>query len=297
MPQCVTRAITPGKAAIVAELTEAGTSRYVQLKDWRVHYNEAGEGHPLILLHGSGAGASGWVNFRHNIPGLAEHFKVYAIDGPGWGKSEAVTWEGLDHVEMVKQFMDELGIEKAALVGNSMGGVTSLGFVTKYPERVSHLITMGSGSSRTPKLFIPGGGLSEGLKVLFDCYFDNSIENQRRLCSIMTFNLGDKLEPFAIERLESAALNPEHLTNMVAGLPHGSPVPKWFSIDDLLNVKTPSLLIHGRDDRVVHYENSLLLLAYLQNSRLVLFNQCGHWAMIEYPEEFNRLVIDFVKNN
>ena len=56
----------------------------------------------------------------------------------------------------------------------------------------------------------------------------------------------------------------------------------------------PTLLIHGRDDRVLHFETSLWLCAQIRNSRLVLLNQCGHWAMIEHADEFNRLVVDFL---
>ena len=77
----------------------------------------------------------------------------------------------------------------------------------------------------------------------------------------------------------------------------GGPVSRWASLDVLAQSSVPTLLIHGRDDRVVHYENSLMLNAYIPNSRLVLFNRCGHWAMIEHADEFNRLVIDFVRNN
>ena len=68
-------------------------------------------------------------------------------------------------------------------------------------------------------------------------------------------------------------------------------------MEELLSVTAPALLIHGRDDRVMSYEHSLLLLAHLPNSRLVLFNRCGHWAQIEHADEFNRLVIDFLDNN
>jgi len=281
----------------MSELTFEGTSRTVQTDGWKIHYNEAGEGHPLLLLHGSGAGASGWGNFRQNIDVLAENFHVYAIDQPGWGGSEAVTWDRLDHVEAHIQFMDALGIEKAAVVGNSMGGITALGMVTKYPDRVSHVITMGSGSSRAPKLFSPGDGPTEGLKILFKCYREPTIESMTQLCDVMMFNAGDNIDALAQERYESANKHPEHLANLLAGMPHGSPVPKWFSMDDLLTCQTPTLLIHGRDDRVVPYEHSLILLSYIPNSRLVLLNRCGHWAMIEHPAEFNRLVIDFVENN
>jgi 2-hydroxy-6-oxonona-2,4-dienedioate hydrolase len=68
-------------------------------------------------------------------------------------------------------------------------------------------------------------------------------------------------------------------------------------LEDLTQVQIPTLLIHGRDDRVVSFENSLLLLSHIPNSRLVLLNRCGHWAQVEHADEFNRLVTDFIDNN
>lgn len=277
-------------------LTKASTSRTVEVPQGTLHYQEAGSGHPLILMHGSGAGATGWVNFSNNIEALAEHFHVYAVDAPGWGGSHTTTFEEWDHVGEHIAFMDALGIEKAALVGNSMGGVTAIHLTTEHPDRVSHLITMGSGSSRAPKLFSPGDGPSEGLKVLQLCYREPTFENMKKLCQMMMFDPGDGVDALAQERLDSALENPQHLTNFLDGLSKGGPIASWFDMNDLLKMQTPTLLIHGRDDRVVPYEHSLLLLAHIPRSRLSLFNRCGHWAMIEYPDAFNRLVIDFIEN-
>ncbi|WP_345151032.1 alpha/beta fold hydrolase, partial [Arthrobacter ginkgonis] len=99
-----------------AEITRESTSRTVRTRDWSIHYQEAGSGHPLILIHGSGPGASGWSNFSPNIGPLAERFRVLAIDVPGWGDSDSATPEQADSVGALVQFMDELGIERAALV-------------------------------------------------------------------------------------------------------------------------------------------------------------------------------------
>ena len=110
----------------MAELTKASTSRTVETARGTIHYQEAGEGYPLILMHGSGAGATGWVNFSNNIAELAEQFHVYAVDCEGWGDTYTTTFEQSDHVQMHIDFMDALGIEKAALVGNSMGGITAI---------------------------------------------------------------------------------------------------------------------------------------------------------------------------
>lgn len=278
------------------QITQDSISRDIQTKDWQLRYYEAGEGLPVIMLHGSGPGATGWSNFSGNIGALADHFHVYAVDMPGWGESDAVTIDQLDHVDAVIQFMDAVGIEKAAFIGNSMGGQTSLRLATEYPDRISHLITMGPPVGKFPTLFGAGDGPSEGLKVLIKAYQDASPENMQRLVEIMCFDKARFATPELCKARSDAALaRPEHLKNYVAGLPHGAPLPKWVDITKLRDIKVPSMFIHGRDDRVVSYETSLLLTANVPNSRLVLINQCGHWAMIEHADEFNSLVIQFLK--
>ena len=276
-------------------LTQAQTSRTVKTRDWQLHYHEAGGGHPVILLHGSGPGATGWSNFSGNLDALAQRFHVYAVDMPGWGQSDPATVEQLDHVDAAIQFMDALGIERAAFIGNSMGGQTSLRLATEHPERITHLVTMGPPVGRIPTLFGAGDGPSEGLKVLIQAYRDPSPEHMRRLVEIMVYDKARFATPALCQaRSDAALLRPEHLRNYVAGLPAGAPLPKWVKPELLPAIKTPTLLIHGRDDRVVSFETSLYLLANIPDSRLVLLNRCGHWAMIEHPDEFNRLVGDFI---
>ena len=279
-------------------LSQADSSRSIQTKDWQLHYHEAGQGQPIILLHGSGPGATGWSNFSGNIEALAQRFHVYAVDMPGWGLSEAATVEQLDHVEAAIQFMDALGIDKAAFVGNSMGGQTALRLATEHPDRISHLVTMGSPVGLIPTLFGAGDGPSEGLKVLIQAYKDPSPQNMRQLVEIMVYDKARFATPELCQaRSDAAKARPEHLQNYVAGLPKGTPLPKWVAPEKLPAIRVPTLLIHGRDDRVVSFENSLYLLARIPDSRLVLLNRCGHWAMIEHPDEFNRLVADFVANH
>ena len=278
-------------------LTQADAARTVQTRDWKIRYYEAGAGHPVILLHGSGPGSTGWTNFSGSIESLAAHFHVYAVDMPGWGESDPVTIDTIDHVAAALQFMDALGIIKAAFVGNSMGGQTSLRLAAQHPDRVSHLITMGPPVNLAPRLYSPGDGPSEGLKALITAYQDPSQENMRRLTEIMVFDKARFATPeLSKARSEAARAHPDHLANYVAGLPR-MPIPVWATPADLAAITAPSLFIHGRDDRVVSFEHSLLLVASVRDSRMVLLNRCGHWAMIEHTAEFNRLVTDFVRNN
>ncbi|MER2135017.1 MAG: alpha/beta hydrolase [Arthrobacter sp.] len=273
------------------DLNQEDISRFVQAKNWKIHYYEAGEGHPLLMLHGSGPGATGWSNFGPNMRELATKYRCIAADMPGWGRSDAVTADERDHVEAAVQLLDALGIEKAAFIGNSMGGMTSIRFAMEHPDRISHLITMGSGGGSS--IFAPAGR-SEGIKVLQAAYHDPSPAGMRRLVNIMTFDPEFATDALVNQRSEAAMSRPDHLQNFIDGIPAGR---RTMDLSPLAESTVPALLIHGRDDRVVHFENSLSLVAKIPNSRLVLLNRCGHWAQVEHPEEFNRLVDDFVSNN
>lgn len=118
-----------------------------------------------------------------------------------------------------------------------------------------------------------------------------------KLIEIMVHNKQFATPELLATRTGAALARPDHLENYLAGLPKGAPIPNWVRLENLPGVDIPTLLIHGRDDRVVPFEHSLMLLALIPNLRLVIFNHCWHWAMIEHPDEFNRLVIDFIANN
>jgi 2-hydroxy-6-oxonona-2,4-dienedioate hydrolase len=276
-------------------ITEESTSRYVQTKKWRMHYNEIGEGPPLILLHGSGPGATGWSNFSQNMPALGQHFRVLAVDMIGWGGSDPVPFDERDNTEALNLFVDALGLERAAFVGNSLGAMISLRMAVHHPDKVSHVITMGSGSGGI-KYFAPGDGPSEGMKVLFAAYRDPSPESMRRLVEVMTYDSKFADGELAERRSESARKTQVHLDNFNAGAPRG-PGDIFTSDEELASIAAPTLLIHGRDDRVVGLEHSLKLVSVIPNSRAVILNRCGHWAQLEHAEEFNRLVTEFVSNN
>lgn len=283
-------------------VTQESAARDVTLPSGkRVRYYEAGEAGatPVVLLHGSGPGATGWSNFSGNIGAIAAAgFHVIAPDMPGWGDSDAVATRDMDHDRDLVELLDAVGWDRPALVGNSMGAHTAVRFATLHPERISHLVTMGASLGRGTTLFGPGDGASEGLKVLVAAYKDASPENMRALVEIMTYDKERFATPELTAARSAAALaRPDHLANYVEGLPLGAPIPIRVDRDKVAGITAPTLLIHGKDDRVLHYETSLWLLANIANSRLVLLNRCGHWAMIEHADEFNRLVIDFLANN
>lgn len=275
-----------------SQLTYESTSRMVATRRWNIHVNEAGTEHEdtIFLLHGSGPGATGWSNFSQNIPALAQHYRVIAVDMPGWGESDPVTWQERDHTTALHDLMDALEIDQATLVGNSMGGGTTLRFGYEHPERVHRLITMGS-SSGGPTINGPAG-LTEGLKVLQKGYRQPSFDTLKELVEVMTFNSAFATDELIQQRTDMVLAHPEHARNFIDGT--GKKAVVELDHNRLRDIDVPVLLFHGRDDRVVHFEHSLRLTSLIPNSRLHLINQCGHWLQTEHAEEFTDQVLHFL---
>jgi pimeloyl-ACP methyl ester carboxylesterase len=273
-------------------LTEEATSKYAQTSWIKVHYNEAGTGDPpIIFLHGSGPGATSWGNFARNVGPLSEHYRCLLVDQPGYGKTDTMVMtepRNTVNARAVKDLMDAIGVEKATLVGNSMGGATALTFAIDYPTRVEKLVLMGSGGAGTP-LFT--NFPTEGIKLLNAAFDDPTFESMRRLFDVMLYD-GSIVTDDAIRARHAALMaNTEHIESRKKSVN----VQRNISAD-LPKIEAPTLIIHGRNDRVVPFEGSLQLLSAIPNSTLHVFNQCGHWAQTEHADEFNRLVLDFLQH-
>lgn len=277
----------------MTEPTQANTSRHVKTANWSIHYNEAGSGFPLVLVHGGGPGASGWSNYNPNIPYLSQYFRVLAVDLPGWGQSQPVVYEQRDNSGALAEFLETLGIEKAAVVGNSMGGASVIRLAYERPDLVSHLITMGSPSG-TPGLF-EAGGLTEGVKVLERAYFEPSLETIRALTNIMTFDTSNVTDELIRQRLENTLAQKAHVDNWIGG--HGKGPMVRLNQEKIPTITAPALLMHGRDDRVTSFTHAIRLSGMIRNSRALIVNRCGHWLQLEHAAEFNAMVRRFVEDN
>lgn len=276
----------------MATLTEENTSKRIKTKNWDIHYHESGQGQPLVLVHGGGPGASGWSNFHPNIPYLSEHFHVFAIDLPGWGKSQAVNYDQRDNSGALAEFIETLGLGKVAIVGNSMGGSSCIRLAYERPELVSHLVTLGS-SSGTPGLF-DAAGLTEGVKALEAAYFNPGPETMRKFISTMAFDTRHVTDEFIAERVQLTTARMDHVAGWISG--HGKPMVR-IDQTKLADIKIPTLHVHGRDDRTVNFTAALHLSRQIANSRVLIVNRCGHWVQLEHSEEFNRSVTSFIKGH
>ncbi|MBJ27428.1 MAG: hypothetical protein CL776_01265 [Chloroflexi bacterium] len=280
-------------------LTEAATSKFVQTgavsNNIKVHYNEAGSGHPVIFLHGSGPGASSWSNFARNVGPFSEKYRAILMDQPGYNKTDVrVINEGETRSQVngnsVVGLMDALGIEKASLVGNSMGGATALNVAVDFPDRIEKLVLMGSGSGGGANIF--NQQPTEGSKVLNEVFDDPSVEGFRKLINIMLYDGSTVSDEILEQRYQSTVGNMAHVEARAKSSNASRDISSLLG-----NITAPTLIIHGFNDRVVPFENSLRLLAAITTSKLIAFQKCGHWAQFEHAGEFNRLVLDFLDND
>jgi len=274
----------------VQGITEASTSKFVQVGDLKIHYNEAGTGDPLIVLHGGGPGASGWGNFGRNIASLSEEFRVLLIDHPNFGKSDAVVIKEPPprfNARVIKDTMEALGINKAHIMGNSMGGGTTLRMAIDWPEKMDKMVVV-SPSGGGPSIFTPQP--SEHRKVIAEVLKNPTADGMRRLMNMVVY-AGMELSDEEIDIRLTAALQPDHLKGR-----QGSTVPAEEILDDLPNIKTETLIVWGRDDRAVPLDVSLRFLWGIPNSRLHVFSKCSHWPQFEHAAEFNNLVKDFLNS-
>lgn len=281
-------------------LTEASTSKFARIQegslDLQVHYNDAGSGETVFMLHGSGPGASGWSNFHRNVEAfVAAGYRVILLDSPGWNKSDPIVVNSGTRSELnaaaVKGLMDVLGIERAHLVGNSMGGVNAVAFALAYPQRLGKMVIMGGGGVG-PSLFVPMP--LEGIKLLFGLYVDPTMDNLKRMLDVFVFDPSQLTEELIQGRFANMMAHRDHLENFVASFRANPKQFPDYSVR-LPEIAAPTLVTWGRDDRFVPLDSGLRLIWGLQDAELHVFNRCGHWAQWEHADKFNRLVLDFLQ--
>ncbi len=269
------------------------TSRYLE-GECRLHYHEAGSGPTLILLHGSGPGVSGWSNFRGNFPVFAERFRTVVMDMPGFGRSDLPTLDrayprvAADHVA---RLLDGLGVDRAHLLGNSMGGYVALEFALAYPDRVERIVGMGPGGLAAN---IVGPEPSEGARRLGEFMMAPSKAAMAAWVDTMVANKAVVDDELIEERLANA-MAPGAMQSAIAIFAslgqHPEAVPMWARVR---GIKAPTLITWGRDDRMLPVEGALFGFRQMPNAELHLFSRCGHWAQVERKADFERLVIDFL---
>lgn len=259
-----------------------------------LHYYEAGEGEPVVMLHGGGPGASAWSNFGPNLPEFAKRYRTFLVDQPGFGRSDKpeITSQYFTFAaDALKKLLDELDVERVHIVGNSLGGGTAVRFALDHPDRAGRLVLMAPGGLNLG-VFAPDP--TEGVRRIFDFGAAPTRENLVAFLKTLVYNEKVITDELVDERFAAAA-DPAARKAMAS---MGASFARWPDEGALWReahrLRQRVLLVWGREDRVNPLDGALVALKVIPRAQLHVFGRCGHWAQLEKFAEFNRIAMDFV---
>ena len=252
------------------------------------NYLEAGEGEPVILIHGSGPGVTAYANWRLSIPVLAKKYRVLAPDIAGFGYTERKSDQVYDldfWVRHLTEWMDAVDAPNARFVGNSFGGALTLALAARHPDRVNRFVLMGAAG--VPFEMTPG------LAAVWN--YQPSLENMREIVKSFAYDTSFITDDLIKSRYE-ASIRPgyQESYSSIFGATRQDTIQALVTPEaDVRAINRRALVIHGRDDKIVPLSNSYQLHALIEKSDLHVFGQCGHWTQIEKKDQFVAQVMDF----
>lgn len=276
------------------ELTAESTSRFIQAGAVRLHYHEAGEGEPLLLIHGGAPGAFGWGNFGQNMEAFSRRFRTMIVDLPGYGLSDKPQIEGGRYAFYSRTFiamLDALGIDRCHVVGLATGGAAAMMMALQAPERIDRLVLVNNAGGLP--IFQPQP--TEGMKVIMG-YYGGDGPSRAKMRHYLETIIHDKssITDEILEERYQASIAPEFMEQAPEG--HGErPVviePIWA---ELHKIKARTLIVWGRENRVLGHENALFMLSRIRDAQLHIYGEAGLWVPWEKQAEFERLTVDFLQ--
>ncbi len=284
----------PGRYAM-SKVTAIPVGHYVDIapvagSPQRMHYHEAGPRdarEALVFLHGAGAGASGYSNFKTNYPVFADAgYRVVVPDLLGYGLSSKpdIAQYDLDFfVAGVKGLVDALGLERVSLVGNSLGGAVALGYALAHPQDVDKLVLLGPGGVEDIDTYLAMPGMAH----MFAVYKSGKVgeEALREIFHAMLYDPSQLDEATIHERAPLAALQTKAARSILK-------VPNMTV--RLGELRCPVFCIWGADDKFNPVGGAMKIAQGVPHARVEIVSHCGHWVQVEYRELFNRLCMDFL---
>jgi len=276
-----------------APVSDNNPSQYLTVSDRvTLHYTD----HPaqsdqcgvVVFVHGSGPGASGWSNFKHNVAAFqSAGYRCIVFDQPGYGLSSKPT--DIDHtldffVAQLNALIEYIHVDQVTLVGNSLGGAVALGMALQYPHRVHKLVLMAPGGIEERVTYFQCEGIQEMVKYpMGSPEFTKTV-----LADLLTLLVCDSkhvTQSLIDERWEILQIqNPHVLASMS--------IPNLT--DQLHRITHPISVFWGTNDKFCPASGTQTLLDHCPNVRAQVLNKCGHWVMIEYADYFNRMCLDFL---
>jgi pimeloyl-ACP methyl ester carboxylesterase len=251
---------------------------------------DMGEGPPLVLLHGLGGT---WRNWAYNLPGLSKRHRVIAFDLPGFGASVpyagSVTMER--YVDTIVELLDRLGIERATFAGNSMGGLLTIETAVRHPDRVHAAILVNSGG-------LPLTSRRHRFVTIPQARVFHMLMRSRRVRGVATSSWGRRILGRQLVH-DPQAIAPAALIHALTGLgaPGFAPALKAGTRYDARvrapRVGCPTLVLWGREDRLLPVSTGEQLHRLIPGSELVVWDATGHCPMLEHPLRFETLMATF----
>ena len=270
-----------------------GESCYITVDGIRIHYVVAGEGRPVMLIHGLGASVVTW---RDNFAALSQSHRVYAIDLPGHGDSAKpdIGYESETIVECIGKLVDELGIERPAIIGNSVGGALAMMIAFRFPDLVSGLVLVGSaGLGREISLYIRLlsvpliGTVLEAFKVEGPKLMLANVFHDR---SLATDELANEL--YRSRKMPGAKVAVMRVIRNTVSI--GGVREDFVFTDGLKRLKAPVMVVWGRQDKIFPAEHAFRTAEAIEGAWVEVFDECGHWPHMEKADAFNSLVLRFL---
>jgi pimeloyl-ACP methyl ester carboxylesterase len=272
-----------------------GYAHTIESPEGPVYYLEAGTGEPLLLVSAWGPtpGATAWLEYRDVLAVLSQSYRCIVVELTNYGHTGPVTFHEPAHdvcVRAVVRVLDHLGISRVTAVGASMGATTCIDLALQHPERVERLI-IGACHASTggdPYLLAPFPG--ESMRLHKETATDPlNRDKLERLLRALWYDESNVTPGLVDQMLAFRAAHMDHWQASVdsVSVPHSN-------MAALTSISVPTLVIHGRFDRMVPCEQALQIMSYMPNADLVMLNECGHWPPMERPDAFAALVLDFL---
>ncbi|MCD1295648.1 hypothetical protein CUJ83_11630 [Methanocella sp. CWC-04] len=256
-----------------------------------VYYEVEGKGEDLLLIHGMGMSGEIW---KETIKAASRFFRVIALDLPGFGSSDKPDAKyGIPYyVEYIKKFMDALEIEEAYVAGVSFGGYVAASFASKYPENVIKLVLTSPMGLTPMPAGVKGVPFSDG--VLNVTYWLLS-KNKNLFKSFGQDSFYDKsfITDKMIDEQWSMMKDPRYRKALQKNARYLSRLHPEY-VDTLKAIVSPTLIIWGKEDRIMPVSDAQRYRGYIQGSRLVMLDRCGHMAPIEKKEDYNKALLTFL---
>jgi 2-hydroxy-6-oxonona-2,4-dienedioate hydrolase len=270
---------------------DPAAGRFLDVLGLRTFVIEAGEATAptVVLIHGAAAGACSQINWQPNIrPLAAAGLRVVAVDQPGFGYTDdPPDWSVAWRVRHTLAALDALGVERCHVVGNSVGAYLAACVALEQPERVDRLVLVSS------SVLAPPGSVQAQAQAR--AHSDVLREVEPTYASILALTRGtlfdQALVTDALVRARLEMCSGRRYAAMLArrGAP---PAPKITT--RLADLRSPTLILWGRNDQGAATERGLALLDAIAGAELHIFDRCAHWVQWDQADRCNRLVADFL---